>query len=301
MRIRNHIRSNIIGYLALFFALTGSAVALDGSNTVFSDDIVNGEVKAADIGTGEVGPADLLDGGVHAADLAANSVDNSKIATDAVLNDEIGTDAVNTDEIVNNSIRSGDVRNGTLIGDDVQDGGLTGADVADDSLTNTDLTSAFGRDEATFQTIPGDGSSAELTRVSITPHATGSVLARAVGYCNMYPQDIAAGVEYQVQVGIGPDAASAGGLDFQNHGLIGLQGGDAGPVQHQYTAEEVFPATAGVPLDLGAFGYDGFAASSAHTSDCSAALTLQELPDTAVEPAKLGAGASSGKNGTGLK
>ena len=34
---RNHIRSNLIGYIALFFALsTGGAVALNGSNTVFS-------------------------------------------------------------------------------------------------------------------------------------------------------------------------------------------------------------------------------------------------------------------------
>jgi hypothetical protein len=48
--IRNHIRSNLIGYIALFFALsTGSAVALNGSNTVFSDDIVDGQVKSPDL------------------------------------------------------------------------------------------------------------------------------------------------------------------------------------------------------------------------------------------------------------
>ena len=54
-RIRNHLRSNVVGYIALFFVLTGgTAYALDGSNTVFSDDIVNGEVKAADLGTDSV-------------------------------------------------------------------------------------------------------------------------------------------------------------------------------------------------------------------------------------------------------
>ena len=50
MRFREHIRSNVIGYIALFaFAMSGTASALDGSDTVFSDDIVNGEVKSADI------------------------------------------------------------------------------------------------------------------------------------------------------------------------------------------------------------------------------------------------------------
>ena len=40
--IRNHLRSNVVGYLALFVALSGTAVALPATNTVFSDDIVNG-------------------------------------------------------------------------------------------------------------------------------------------------------------------------------------------------------------------------------------------------------------------
>ena len=49
-RIRDHIRSNVIGYVALFFALsTGSAVALSGSNTVFTDDIVDNHVRSEDV------------------------------------------------------------------------------------------------------------------------------------------------------------------------------------------------------------------------------------------------------------
>ena len=59
MRIGNHIRSNVVGYIALFaFAMSGTASALDGSDTVFSDDIVNGEVQSPDILDGTVGSAD---------------------------------------------------------------------------------------------------------------------------------------------------------------------------------------------------------------------------------------------------
>jgi hypothetical protein len=33
-RIGNHIRSNVVGYVAIFlFAMSGTAIALDGSNT----------------------------------------------------------------------------------------------------------------------------------------------------------------------------------------------------------------------------------------------------------------------------
>jgi len=138
--IREHLRSNIVGYIALFcFAMSGTAIALDGSNTVFSDDIVNGEVKAADIGTAEVGPADILDGGVHGAELSANSVDSSKIATDAVGASEIATDGVDTAEILNNSVRSGDVRNGTLLTEDLADGSVDSAKILDGSVGNADL------------------------------------------------------------------------------------------------------------------------------------------------------------------
>jgi hypothetical protein len=50
-RIRQHLTyANVLSSLALFLVLSGgTAVALTGSNTVFSDDIVNEEVKPVDL------------------------------------------------------------------------------------------------------------------------------------------------------------------------------------------------------------------------------------------------------------
>jgi hypothetical protein len=50
-RIRRHLSfANVASAIALFVAIGGgSAYALTGSNTVFSDDIVNGEVKSPDL------------------------------------------------------------------------------------------------------------------------------------------------------------------------------------------------------------------------------------------------------------
>jgi len=50
-----HLRQQWIGVIALLLVLTGgTAYALDGSNTVFTYDLVNGDVKVADIGEGAV-------------------------------------------------------------------------------------------------------------------------------------------------------------------------------------------------------------------------------------------------------
>ena len=59
--------ANVCSFLALLIALgTGGAYA---ANTVFSTDIVNGEVKSVDIGTGQVQSADVRNGGLKGADI----------------------------------------------------------------------------------------------------------------------------------------------------------------------------------------------------------------------------------------
>lgn len=110
-RIRGHIRSNVVGYIALFFALsTGTSVALDGSNTVSTDDIVNGQVKTQDINdTNGVRSADLRDdtlenGGLQAADLRPDAVGTSEVTADAVGTDEIASSAVGSDEVIDGSL-----------------------------------------------------------------------------------------------------------------------------------------------------------------------------------------------------
>jgi len=99
-KFRAHIRSNIIGYIALFFALsTGSAVALNGSNTVFTDDIVDNQVFSADVRNdtlagGGLGAADLRAGSVGSSEVADNSLTRADIANAA---GDVGSDAVTAD------------------------------------------------------------------------------------------------------------------------------------------------------------------------------------------------------------
>jgi hypothetical protein len=70
----------VVGYVALFLVLTGgTAYALDGSNTVFTDDIVNGEVRAPDIGADAVGSGKVLNNSLSGSDLRDDSVTGADV------------------------------------------------------------------------------------------------------------------------------------------------------------------------------------------------------------------------------
>ena len=79
--IRAHLTyANVIATLALFLVLSGgTAVALKGSNTVFSDDIVDNQVGSADVRNDS-----LSGGGLTAADLRPDSVGSSEVKQDSL-------------------------------------------------------------------------------------------------------------------------------------------------------------------------------------------------------------------------
>ena len=96
--------ANVVATLALFVAVsTGGAYA---ANTIFSSDIVDGEVKTPD--------------------LANAAVSGPKLKTGAVTTDRIAGGAVTTDRVKDNN----------LGGRDVLDNSLKGADIDESTLTN---------------------------------------------------------------------------------------------------------------------------------------------------------------------
>ena len=169
MRIRNHIRSNIIGYVALFFAFTASAVALPGVNTVFSDDIVNGEVKSADLSTDSVngnklrdnstGSLHVIDNSLRTQDVFDDTLTGNDIASDAIGNDELGPDAANSAEIANDAVGNSEIAtdavgSGEIAADNVGSSevapNIVGADeldtVHEHTGTATDITDTTAHD-----------------------------------------------------------------------------------------------------------------------------------------------------------
>ncbi len=95
----------VVAYLALFLTLTGgTAFALSGSNTVFSDDIKDGEVKNPDIAGSAVGTGKVADESLLSGDLKNGEVKNPDIAADAV----------GSGKVVDNSLLGADINESSL-------------------------------------------------------------------------------------------------------------------------------------------------------------------------------------------
>lgn len=77
-RIRNHLRTNMLGLVAIFIVLGGTAYAVNGAlpgrNTVGSADVINGEVKAHDIHNGAVRSSDVRNNDLTGTDISEASL-----------------------------------------------------------------------------------------------------------------------------------------------------------------------------------------------------------------------------------
>src|SRR4029079_14065929 len=76
-RFWNHVRQNVVGYVALFVALGGTAWAagpLAGRNTVNSAAIINGQVKQSDVGANAVTSRNVVNGTLTRGDFARGTL-----------------------------------------------------------------------------------------------------------------------------------------------------------------------------------------------------------------------------------
>jgi hypothetical protein len=111
-----------VAVLALFVALSSSAVALKGKNTVDSGDIKNGAVRSSDARNESLTGTDIQ--GLTGADVNDESLTGNDVT----------------------GLAGTDINDNSLTGADVS--GLTGGDVTDDSLTGNDI------DESSLDVVP---------------------------------------------------------------------------------------------------------------------------------------------------
>jgi hypothetical protein len=126
-----HIRSNLIAYVALFFALSGSAAYAAGH--IYSADIVDGQVFSVDVADENLTGLDVRNGGLTGADIADNNLGSADIQN------------LTGSDVWDNSLTGADVSNGSLTGVDVWDNSLTGADVAENTLSVANMGCQSGK------------------------------------------------------------------------------------------------------------------------------------------------------------
>jgi len=155
-RIRKHIRGNVVGYLALFLVLTGgTAQALNGSNTVFSDDIVNRNVKTEDLAVQAVtanrlAPNSVRTGRVVDENLTGDDVANESLAGNDIANGSINADELNESQIgifgdVSGPLTNAQLRSNVVGADEVAANSLGGADIDESALGAVPLASNADR------------------------------------------------------------------------------------------------------------------------------------------------------------
>jgi hypothetical protein len=93
-RISKHLRGNAVAYVALFVALTGSSAYAAG--TVFSEDIVDGQVKTPDLGAQSVTPKKLAPDAVNSGKVLDNSLKGDDIDEASLALSFQGTATVGT-------------------------------------------------------------------------------------------------------------------------------------------------------------------------------------------------------------
>lgn len=137
-RLRRHLQSHVVGYLALFVALSGTALALPGKKQVRSDDLANGavtskalaakSVTAKKVGAGAVTAQKLGAGAVTAGKLGSGAVATATIADGAVTGPKLADDSVARQNIVQGTINGGKIANGAIDSAKVSNGSLLAED-----------------------------------------------------------------------------------------------------------------------------------------------------------------------------
>jgi hypothetical protein len=108
--LSSHVRSNIVGYVALVVALIGvpTAWAL-AANTVGSKQIKKHAVKSKDIATEAVDTRVIADGSVGATDIIDGSVGTAELATGGVQTPDLASNAVTSGKIANGQVKRDDL------------------------------------------------------------------------------------------------------------------------------------------------------------------------------------------------
>jgi hypothetical protein len=166
-RARAHLRANAVGYVACFLALSGTAAALPGTNTVDSGDIINREVRTVD----------LSPGAVTASRLADAAVTGPKVLDDALTGADIDESSLVAGGDVAGSLTGLELGANT-VGTQEADGSLTGADIVETSLTGVNAATLQGRSASDLEIDALRDSAFTCNPSSATPitcAATGTV------------------------------------------------------------------------------------------------------------------------------
>jgi hypothetical protein len=120
----------VIACIALFAALTGSAIAAGvGKNTVRSPQIVDGTIRTVDLRDNAVAAGKIAPDAVDTTEIAENGVDSSDVAPDTLTAGDLGAASVTSSEVADQSLGSNDLGPDSVGSSELQTGSVRASEL----------------------------------------------------------------------------------------------------------------------------------------------------------------------------
>jgi hypothetical protein len=120
----------IIACIALFAALTGSAIAAGvGKNTVRSPQIVDGTIRTVDLRDNAVAAGKIAPDAVDTTEIAENGVDSSDVAPETLTAGDLGTASVTSSEVADQSLSANDLGPDSVGSSELQAGSVRASEL----------------------------------------------------------------------------------------------------------------------------------------------------------------------------
>ncbi|HET7445409.1 MAG TPA: hypothetical protein VFJ57_12195 [Solirubrobacterales bacterium] len=120
----------IVSCVALFLALTGSALAVGISkNSVRSAQIADGTVRTVDLRDASVSTPKIATDAVTGTQLAENSVSSPEVAQDSLTNQDLGAASVTSSEVADQSLTENDLGTNSVGSSELQAGAVRASEL----------------------------------------------------------------------------------------------------------------------------------------------------------------------------
>jgi hypothetical protein len=168
----------IISCVALFLALTGSALAVGISkNSVRSAQIVDGTVRTVDLRDASVSTPKIASDAVTGTQLAENSVSSPEVAQDSLTNQDLGAASVTSSEVADQSLTDADLGANSVGSSELQTGAVRAAELGPISQFSESATIKANGNLTTSVTCP-----AGTTAISGGGYATSYLVRQSANF-----------------------------------------------------------------------------------------------------------------------
>lgn len=120
----------VIACIALFAALTGSAIAAGvGKNTVRSPQIVDGTIRTVDLRDNAVAAGKIAPNAVDTTEIAENGVESSDVAPDTLAAGDLAAASVGSSEVADQSLTANDLGPDSVGSSELQAGSVRASEL----------------------------------------------------------------------------------------------------------------------------------------------------------------------------